>query len=58
MILANVPHYYALCCMCGRVFDIDMPYQRDPEEKVEDAHGFTIERHHIIFEGVCEGCAE
>ena len=54
----NTPHYHALCRMCGRVFDIDMPYQHDLEGKVEDAHGFAIERHHIIFEGICASCAK
>ncbi len=54
----NEPHYHALCRVCGRVVDIDMPYQHDLAEKVNDAHGFAIEQHHIIFEGICPECAK
>ena len=50
------PHYHAKCRMCESVFDIDMPYQYDIAEKITDARGFVIERHHIIFEGICPSC--
>lgn len=52
----NALHYHALCRVCGRVFDVDMPYQESLESLVTDAHGFSIERHHIIFEGTCADC--
>lgn len=52
----NTPHYHALCRVCGRVSDVDMPYQRDLAALVTDAHGFSIEGHHIIFEGTCVNC--
>ena len=52
----NKPHYHAKCRMCGGVYDIDMPYQHDIASHVSDAHGFTIEHHEIIFEGVCARC--
>ena len=42
--------------MCGGVFDIDMPYQHDIASYVSDAHGFAIEHHEIIFDGVCAEC--
>lgn len=54
----NAPHYHARCRVCGGVFDIDMPYQHDLAKRVEDARGFCIERHHILFEGVCAHCAK
>ena len=44
------------CRICGGVFDIDMPYQDDIVSQVSDAHGFTIEHHEIIFDGVCAHC--
>ena len=50
------PHYHAKCRICGGVFDIDMPYQDDIVSQVSDAHGFTIEHHEIIFDGVCAHC--
>ena len=52
----NKPHYHAKCRICGGVFDIDMPYQDDIVSQVSDAHGFTIEHHEIIFDGVCAHC--
>ena len=52
----NKPHYHAKCRVCGGVFDIDMPYQHDIASYVSDAHGFAIEHHEIIFDGVCAEC--
>ena len=52
----NRPHYHAKCRVCGGVFDVDMPYQSDILAKVSDAHGFAIEEHEIIFNGVCSEC--
>ena len=52
----NEPHYHAKCRVCGRIVDVDMPYQSDILAKVSDAHGFAIEEHEIIFNGVCSEC--
>ena len=50
------PHYHAKCRVCGRVFDVDTPYLSDLPAEVEDAPGFSIEGHQIIFSGVCADC--
>ena len=50
------PHYHAKCRVCGRVFDIDMPYHDEIACEVTDAHGFSIEGHQITFTGVCADC--
>ncbi|WP_218971881.1 Fur family transcriptional regulator [Raoultibacter phocaeensis] len=52
----NKPHYHAQCSCCGQIFDIDMPYRFDLADEVTDAHGFKIEGHHIMFEGLCPAC--
>ncbi|MBC2888724.1 Fur family transcriptional regulator [Gordonibacter massiliensis (ex Traore et al. 2017)] len=52
----NEPHYHAKCRVCGRIVDVDMPYESDIASKVSDAHGFAIEGHEIIFDGVCPAC--
>lgn len=52
----NQPHYHAKCRLCGRVFDIDMPYRDDLVDGVDDAHGFSIEGHQLVFTGVCADC--
>src|SRR5699024_5964079 len=49
------PHCHALCRTCGGVFDIEMP-QVDMASQVPDAHGFSLERCEIVFEGVCAQC--
>ena len=54
----NKPHYHAKCRVCGQIFDVDMPYLADLPARVADAHGFRIEGHEIIFDGVCSGCQE
>lgn len=52
----NEPHYHAKCRVCGRVFDVDMPYLSNLKSDVADAHGFAIEGHQITFTGVCADC--
>lgn len=52
----NKPHYHARCRVCGRVFDVDMPYHADIAQEVRDAHGFSIEGHQIVFSGLCADC--
>lgn len=52
----NEPHYHAKCRVCGGITDVEMPYEYNLANKVSDAHGFTIEHHEIIFEGVCPHC--
>lgn len=52
----NEPHYHAQCSCCGGVFDVDMPYRFDLADEVVDAHGFKIEGHQIMFEGLCPAC--
>ena len=52
----NEPHYHAKCRVCGSIMDVDMPYESDIASKVADAHGFAIEGHEIIFDGVCPAC--
>ena len=52
----NEPHYHARCRECGLIFDIDMPYHFDLADEVKDAHGFKIEGHQIMFDGICPAC--
>lgn len=52
----NQPHYHAKCRLCGRVFDVDMPYHEDIAQEITDAHGFFIENHQIVFSGLCADC--
>ena len=49
-------HYHVQCEKCGRVFDVDMPYDSGLEEKVADKHGFLFTGHAIMFTGICPDC--
>ena len=49
-------HYHVKCVECGQVFDVDMDYIADLDEKIKDAHGFQFTGHNIIFTGICPGC--
>lgn len=51
-------HYHARCLKCGRVFDVDMDYIPNLEEKIRDAHGFEFQGHDLIFKGICPKCSK
>lgn len=50
------PHYHFVCRECKRVFDVDMGYMSEIENKVPNKMGFVIEGHELIFSGVCKNC--
>lgn len=49
-------HYHMLCTECGKVYDAPMHYQEEYDRQVEMDTGFKINRHRIVFEGVCPKC--
>lgn len=49
-------HYHIVCEKCGRVDDLDMPYFDDLNSAVDDANGYTINSHNIVFFGICPDC--
>ena len=50
-------HYHILCKRCGKVVDAPIDYISFNESKVEEETGFKIDKHSIIFEGLCKDCA-
>ncbi len=46
-------HYHFKCRKCGRVFDIDIPYQKKLNKYRTQ---FKIEGHEIEFYGLCKDC--
>ena len=51
-------HYHLLCTVCGRVFDAPVPYHAEYDAQVSQETSFRIQRHRVIFEGICPTCAE
>ncbi len=51
----TTPHYHVRCRHCGKVDDVMLPYQVYLN-KAPAAHGFQIQGHTLIFDGVCAAC--
>ena len=49
-------HYHLLCTGCGKVFDAPLPYHAEYDDAVARETGFRINRHRLIFEGLCPAC--
>ncbi len=48
-------HHHLLCKRCGRLEDIHRQFRGVALPK-EDARGFVVTSHQVIFEGVCPDC--
>ena len=49
-------HYHVQCTVCGRAFDVDMPYMKGLEQTIKRTHGFLFTGHDIVFKGACPAC--
>lgn len=49
-------HYHVYCERCGRVSDVDLPYQEGLAERIARSDGFTVYEHEIVFHGICPDC--
>lgn len=49
-------HYHLFCTGCGRVFDAPLQYHAEYDTQVAEESGFQINRHRMIFEGLCPEC--
>lgn len=49
-------HYHVRCLKCDRVSDVDMKHTGDLEKQINDAHGFEINGHDVVFTGICPDC--
>ena len=50
-------HYHLYCTQCGQVVDAPISYRPEDDAAVEQATGFRIARHRLVFEGLCPACA-
>lgn len=51
-------HYHLACRCCGGVSDLELPELDGMDASAERATGAKIERHSLIFYGVCPACRE
>lgn len=49
-------HYHFVCSCCDRVFDINIPEVQNIDKYAEQASGFKVENHTIMFYGQCNDC--
>jgi len=50
-------HYHLYCRLCGKVFDVPIPYREDIDREAAEKSGFVIESHTTAFQGLCVECA-
>lgn len=50
-------HYHMLCSECGEFHNLkELPYDHDLDKNVEQATGFKLRSHAIVFIGLCPEC--
>jgi len=49
-------HTHILCVKCGRVADMDLPYDSMLDRKAAE-EGWAIDGHYLMFHGICPACA-
>lgn len=49
-------HYHLICKDCEKVYDAPLDYQYGIDKLLWEKTGFQVERHRIVFEGLCEEC--
>lgn len=52
------PHYHLVCRCCGKIMDLDLPYDDDLDRLAANETGGMIEKHALVFYGICRDCAE
>ena len=55
----TTPHAHFCCRVCGRVFDLDgLAYEPALDKTAEQKSGHCVERHELLFSGVCINCRQ
>jgi len=49
-------HYHFKCKRCGGVYDVEMEYLGGIDSTVEQKYGMRVDKHDVVFTGVCYGC--
>ena len=49
-------HYHFRCELCGRVFDLDEPVDKEIDKRVARKTGFKVSQHRLEFRGLCIDC--
>ena len=49
-------HYHFKCKNCDTLFDVDIDYPREMDETVRQKYGFQVDKHDVVFWGICPKC--
>jgi len=49
-------HYHFRCGKCGKVFDVNVPVEKELDLQVSNQTGFKIFNHQLEFRGLCHDC--
>ena len=52
----GLPHHHFHCLVCGGYTDIQMNYDIELNEKIEEETGAVVSHHQLVFEGICKHC--
>ncbi len=50
------PHYHFRCDRCGRVFNLEEPFNDNFNRRIADKTGFQVTDHVLEFRGLCIEC--
>jgi len=51
-------HYHFICQKCGRIYDLNLPYDTETNRRVEEITGGKVRFHRTEFYGICKNCLE
>lgn len=51
-------HYHFKCKNCGGILDIDIEYLSGINDAVQVKYGIQVDKHDVVFSGVCFKCKE
>ena len=54
--LRTDPHYHMRCVACGRVEDVDSPYDQEYDLALAQKTGYQLLCHRLVVEGICPDC--
>ncbi|MCL2008691.1 MAG: transcriptional repressor [Treponema sp.] len=54
----TVEHHHFNCTKCNGILDLEIDVLDDIDDKVQKKYGFRVERHDLVFSGLCLNCKE
>ena len=54
----TAPHPHFCCRACGKVYDLELPYDAALDEQALMASGHDIAGHEVLFYGTCVHCKQ